>query len=266
MMDLDRLTMLLNKYDESEQKDFENLAIDEKQRAYIAGYMERQKEEDALLHLDEIETQIKSVRSKYCEPILNILEEEDNIYHGDLAEKLNLSASGLNAVVKKMQEVTIPLLKIDEIGKYKIYSLSDEVRRYVIRKSDSGIDVKNVEQKPKESLFIFLQRFIDAVDGEWREVLCNLLRGEEYSYSDDVVFQFNCFSECAIGICKENRRSLDEVKQFLKNELLCYALDEFLEVSFKYDQFLNEYFKETGSEINWKLLKRIIDIRNGKKV
>ena len=75
-----------------------------------------------------IQQQIIQSRTKYCEPILKLLFQEGELYHGDLADKLKVSPSGLNNVIKKIMETNPPLIIVNQIGKYKIYTLPDYVK------------------------------------------------------------------------------------------------------------------------------------------
>ena len=90
---------------------------------------------------DPIKRQIIGIRSKYSERILELLAQEGELYHGDLSEKLNMSPSGLNAIIRKMQECDPPIIEIMQIGKYKIYTLPAAVKEYIENKKNEIISI-----------------------------------------------------------------------------------------------------------------------------
>lgn len=77
-----------------------------------------------------IEKQIREIHSRHCEPILAVIDAEDGIIHGDLAERMGLLPSGLSSVVRKMQNCSIPLITVVQAGKYRKYSLPEYVKQY----------------------------------------------------------------------------------------------------------------------------------------
>lgn len=85
------------------------------------------------LYADKLRSdqEIMKIRTKYRDQILKILARHQNMFHKDLAGSLNISASALNAVIKQMNATSVKLININEISKYKIYSLTPAARHYV---------------------------------------------------------------------------------------------------------------------------------------
>ena len=179
---------------------------------------------------EKIEWEISQIRSKYGEKILNILKEERTMYHGDLAARLSVSPSGLNAVIKKMQGAEIPLLNVEQIGKFRKYSLSEAVRDYM-----DGIEPakhspeKELREDDGQDLFIPMQRFVEAAYEPWRECLNRLLCGEEAGVSRELQEAFEALMKQMEALYVMDNPQLDQLRRFIKNEVVVYLLDQYLE-------------------------------------
>lgn len=182
---------------------------------------------------ERIEQEINQVRSKYGEKILNFLKAERCMYHGDLAAKLEISPSGLNAIIKKMTEGEITLIHVEQVGKFKKYSLPDEVRQYM--------ENENPEQQgngiPRKAcgagLFLPVQRFVEVAGESWREILNLLLCGEDAGISQEVIRAFNDFIKQLEELYVLESPELCLIRKFIKNEVLLYLLDEYLQENSK---------------------------------
>ncbi|MBD5523919.1 MAG: hypothetical protein HDR04_05795 [Lachnospiraceae bacterium] len=231
--DVKKVKSILEIYDQQGEFVFpEEMELDEKQKEFLSGYLCAQMYEAAELEEgkeEEIRQQILQVRSKYCEEILKLLFNEGELYHGDLAQKMKLSPSGLNSIIKKMQEGDTPIINMMQIGKYKIYTLPDEVRKYMEKKAHPK--QRQVVDSPKNSrnLLLCLQRFVEKADYNWKEIMNRLLLGDEEEISDDIR---NCFRDLMTQVqwAEENDEdSFAEIKKALKNDVLIYLLEEYLD-------------------------------------
>lgn len=179
---------------------------------------------------EKIEWEISQIRSKYGEKILNILKEERTMYHGDLAVRLSVSPSGLNAIIKKMLDVEIPLLMVEQIGKFKKYSLSEAAREYMDGKeSVQHAAEKEVQRDDGQDLFIPMQRFVEAAYEPWRECLNRLLCGEEAGISGELQEAFDALMKQIEELYAVHNPQLDQLRRFIKNEVVVYLLDQYLE-------------------------------------
>lgn len=86
------------------------------------------------LQRKDVDESIKRIRTSYKHKILCILKERGSILHKDLAAEINVSPSGLNAIIKMMHETDIQLINIDKVSKYKIYSLTPIAYQYLCQK------------------------------------------------------------------------------------------------------------------------------------
>lgn len=230
---------------------------------------ELQKEDESvqkILETDyDIQRQINNVRSKYCEPVLNMLEE-GSLYHGDLAEKLNLSPSGLNAIIKKMQESPVPLIHTDQVGKYKIYSLSEEVKRFWNKKKHRQIylDTKSVSIPGEITLFSELQRYVEIAGEQWKEILGLLLQGREKYYGKELIDCFETFIQQVEKAVIEKSDDLERMKKFLKNDVLLYLLDEYINEKIKCEKNIEQYIGEECDQRKIKWMKQALEKEENK--
>lgn len=169
-----------------------------------------------------IQQQIIQSRTKYCERILKLLYQEGELYHGDLADKLQVSPSGLHAVIKKILETTPPLIVVNQIGKYKIYTLPDYVKKYFGNEHNTVIT-------NNDNLFLNLQIFIDSAGEEWKEQMNLLLQHEEDDISDETIAQFKKLAILLVNSYKNWDSDWKKVIRFFNNDVLEFLIREYEE-------------------------------------
>lgn len=257
---------ILDAYEEQYEYGFpEELELSEKQEQFLRGYLHalaKEEDEDGKGNGheekdEEVRQRMLKVRSKYCERILELLFSEGEIYHGDLADKLNLSPSGLNAIIKKMQEDDTYLVEMMQIGKYKIYMLPKDVRKYMEKKENRNNKKYRSNAVGSSNLLIGLQRFVEMVESEWKEVLSLLLQGEDDEIDENIKNYFTDFMGQVQWAEKYDEDAFRELKRVLKNDVLVYLVDEYLEV-IKDCESIRE---EIGQRKNGKRLLRHIVIK-----
>lgn len=206
---------------------------------------------------DSIRKQIIAIRSKYCEPILEILAQEGELYHGDLAEKLNMSPSGLNVIIKKMLECNPPIIEVMQIGKYKIYTLPPSVKEYIenkfdknandLRKDNAGVaDVFD----ETESIMLTLQHFSEKAGGQWRDQLNLLLQGMDDVVDAETAEQYRRLMKKIVYASKYNEDELQQLKKFLNNEVLEYLVQSYLDELKECEEFIEEIsHRENGKNL-----------------
>lgn len=176
-----------------------------------------------------IDKQVQEINSKHCIPILLIIYENEGITQGDLALRLELLPSGLNAVVKKMERCNIPLVEVTQIGKYKKYSLPEYMKRYLINLKKEKKD--SLKQRQEDNLFLLLQRFVDEAGEDWKEIMNFLLLKEEIDFSTGIEKKFFDF----INLLKKKTINCDEgvleIRAFIRNEVLLYLIDKYIEAA-----------------------------------
>lgn len=227
-----------------------NSALDSRQEQFVRGYLcaQQRETEDFETGSEEIRLQILQVRSKYCEPILQLLFQERELYHGDLADKLSLSPSGLSAIIKKMVEQEPPIIDVTQFGKYTIYTLPDRIRKYMERRG--GFKESKVSDKEAYGVNVLLplQHFVAAAGAEWRDELNLLLqkRDQESSIEDK-----NCFTELmeqAKAAKQYDSRAYDELKKVIQNDILWYLLDGYVNDIEECEQIMEEIRQRENGE------------------
>ena len=175
-----------------------------------------------------VERQIKEISSKHTMPILQIVEQDDGITHGELAELLNLLPSGLSTVVKKMENCALPLLAVSQTGKYRRYSLPGYVKQYLMEKEAEKNEAFLGKTKGK-NLFLLLQHFVEAAGEDWRDTMNILLQEVEIDSSVRVGKYLIEFME---ELQKKKDAQEDEVRsvfRFINNEVLIFLMEEYIE-------------------------------------
>lgn len=173
-------------------------------------------------HYNTIQQQIIHSRTKYCEPILKLLYQEGELYHGDLADKLKVSPSGLNAVIKKMMETNPPLIIVNQIGKYKIYELPENVKDYFGNEHNTIIT-------DNDNLFLNFQMFIESAGVDWKKQLNLLLQHEEDDISEGAIAQFKSLVILLVNAYKNWDSDWKRVVRFLNNDVLEFLIKEYKE-------------------------------------
>lgn len=79
-----------------------------------------------------VQNEIQQVKTKYKDEIITVLSKTGTMLHGDLASAIGVSASGLNAVIKKMNATSVKLIHVEEVSKYKLYSVTPAAYNYII--------------------------------------------------------------------------------------------------------------------------------------
>lgn len=169
-----------------------------------------------------IQQQIIQSRTKYCERILKLLYQEGELYHGDLADKLKVSPSGLHAVIKKIMETNPPLIIVNQIGKYKIYTLPEYVKNYFCNECNTLIT-------GNDNLFLNLQIFIDSAGVDWKKQMNLLLQHEEDDISEETIAQFRNLIVLLVNAYKNWDSDWKKVVRFLGNDVLEFLIKEYKE-------------------------------------
>lgn len=95
-----------------------------------------------------VQREIDGIKTKYKNDIILILMEKRIMFHKDLAGAIGVSPSGLSAVIKQMNASSVKLINIDEISKFKLYSLSPAAYQYglKIKKEKIGTEKRKAKQ------------------------------------------------------------------------------------------------------------------------
>lgn len=207
-------------------------------------------------HMDDfVRRQIMGIRSKYCEPILELLAKEGELYHGDLSEKLNMSPSGLSVIIKKMQECDPPIIEVMQIGKYKIYTLPQNVKEYmeeslIKRKNEeeTKADQENEPAAAEEDIMLCMQHFVEKAGEQWKDILSQLLRDVPCNADKEIRMCFDRLMVLIVDSAKYKEDSIDELNRFINNEVLKFLIEDYLSEIEECEKILNDIRKREGGE------------------
>lgn len=134
------------------------VAKDEKETLVQAGY------QCALMdvmqmYLEHLNTQydIQKISTKYRDEVLSVLAKRGTMLHGDLASAIEVSASGLNAVIKRMNATPVKLVSVEEVSKYKLYSITPIAYKYITEckpELTAQIEMRNSFEKEQREMLM----------------------------------------------------------------------------------------------------------------
>ncbi len=132
---------------------------------------------------DEIKNKEKetilSVRQKYKDPVLFEIYENPNILHSVLANRMPVSPSGLNAIIKKLNEAVPSPIHTSRQGKFTLYKLEESGKKYV-EEELLAIMASNMEDREcVQNIFRLLSSFKDQNPQKWVEIMENILNGQD---------------------------------------------------------------------------------------
>lgn len=103
-----------------------------------------------------MQNEVLKISTKYRDEVLSILAKRGTMLHGDLASAIEVSTSGLNAVIKRMNATSVKLINIEEVSKYKLYSITPIAYKYITERKPEltlQIEMKNsFEKEQRERL------------------------------------------------------------------------------------------------------------------
>lgn len=97
------------------------------------------------LYVDKANAQneILKVKTKYRDAVLRALAKRGTLLHGDLASVISVSPSQLNAIIKQMNETSVKLVNVEEISKYKLYSITPVAYKYIMKQEQEYLPRKD---------------------------------------------------------------------------------------------------------------------------
>ncbi|MBP3505400.1 MAG: hypothetical protein J6K43_03250 [Lachnospiraceae bacterium] len=108
------------------------IAKEEKETLVNVGYVNAMLDVMQIYLKDlNVQSEIQQINTKYRDEILSVLSKRGTMLHGDLASALGVSASGLNAIIKKMNGTSVKLIRVEEVSKYKLYSITPAAYSYI---------------------------------------------------------------------------------------------------------------------------------------
>ncbi len=131
---------------------------------------------------------IAQIKQKYRDSLLMEIYESGRIIHAGLANRLPVSASGLNAIIKKMNEASIQPIRETKAGKFKFYTLTEDGKKYVESTLLPSVISNRRDSEEVHNLFLLLAMYKDQHQETWCKNLKMFLEKESKiaDISDDV--------------------------------------------------------------------------------
>lgn len=131
---------------------------------------------------------IAQIKQKYRDPLLMEIYESGRIIHAGLANRLPVSVSGLNAIIKKMNEAPIQPIRETKAGKFKFYTLTGEGKKYVESTLLPSVISNRRDSEEVHNLFSLLAMYKDQHQDTWCKNIKMFLEKERESTDtvDDV--------------------------------------------------------------------------------
>ncbi|MCM1038806.1 MAG: hypothetical protein NC434_05730 [Ruminococcus sp.] len=121
---------------------------------------------------------VMQIKQKYRDSVLLEIYESDRILHAELANRLSVSASGLNAVIKKMNEGPVKTIREIKAGKFKFYTLTKEGTEYVETIILPSLIVSGQDTEEVHNMLHLLSLFKDKNPEVWPDKLVELSEKE----------------------------------------------------------------------------------------
>lgn len=142
----------------------------------------------ALVPSDSESETIIHLKQKFKDPVLLELYQSVRMLHSVLANRIEVSPSGLNAIIKKLNDIPDAPIQIDKKGKFTYYSLLKPGIEYVEKTLLPMFAVKDEEKEAFNNIYDLAAAFKDKTQEKWGEKLLAVL--EEETSEDDEGFGF----------------------------------------------------------------------------
>ena len=183
-----------------------NLAEDDI-KSDLTLFHSRTNERQGLTAVKEIEN-VDQIKQKYKNQTLLEIYWTDQILHVMLANRLGLSPSGLNATIKKINDVAARPLQEKRSGKFKSYSLTDVGKNYVETEVFSLLMDSEQDEEDIHSIYNLLSAYKDKNQGNWIRNLKELTSESDVEDENiDVELRNEFLSEYARFYRRESKKA-----------------------------------------------------------
>lgn len=157
------------------------------------------------------EREIDKIRTGYRDEIFFYLSRRITLFHKELASLLQVSPSGLNAIIKLMNAEGVKTVNIEKVSKYTVYSLTPAAYQYALKR-------KICDYHQDKKLFGATVELLLKEDEEYRDQEKDVFgNNEQYielkptktRKSADMIFDFARESNLRKGSVKHRSMMLD---------------------------------------------------------
>lgn len=122
---------------------------------------------------------ISQIKQKYKDQVLIEIYESGRILHAELANRIPISASGLNAVIKKINEFRIKAVRETKAGKFKFYTLTKEGLNYIENIVLPLLISSKQDEEAVHNLFHLIALYKDKNPETWVAGLSQIIKNKE---------------------------------------------------------------------------------------
>lgn len=160
-----------------------------------------------------IQNEIQQIHTKYRDEILTILAKSGTLLHKDLASAAGVSISGLTAIIKQMNATSVKMIHVEEISKFKLYSITPVAYKYVMQNMpELSIDLE-IGTNRKEQYFNYIMEMSKIIKNK-REAASE----NEYSDKIKVIRQCEKMMKKEIDLGEEHSEKIRFIKPYDKEK------------------------------------------------
>lgn len=222
----------------------------------------------------EEEAAFMQVKQKYKNQILAEVYFTDRLSHLYLSNRLGVSASGLNATVKKVNDIDPKPLREIPAGKFKYYSLTEDGKKYVETEILSRLWDSEQNKEDVCNIWKLLNDYKESNQGKWNECFTKLLSeeagiSEERKDSDELVYEFlREYSDFYYRETEkaENLLSLLIADKELRQRIVSYVKIEYENHKGTVFDILNRWTEQNCEEVYQMVDQMFQDVKAGTKM
>jgi len=128
---------------------------------------------------------IFTLRQKYKDPLLFMLYENPKMLHSNVAHYMQVSQSGLTAIVKKLYDADDEPIEVEKQSKFTFYSLRESGKEYVEQILLPQIIPDNSSESSVHNIVQLLMIFKSHNPKAWSEELAGMLEDPEPAEEQD---------------------------------------------------------------------------------
>lgn len=198
---------------------------------------------------EEKET-IVQLKQKYKDTVLLEVFQSERILHSVLANRIKVSPSGLNAIIKRLNDIPDKAICMEKSGKFTYYTLSESGNAYVEGVLLPSFANDETEKKFFKNTYQLLNAFRDKNQAKWQEKLLDIVRDE--SVADD---EGNGFLNELSYYCVQSEEKAHALLRVLIPDKDCYQpIMEYLKTAHKLEvksveELLGQWLQDDEKEV-----------------
>lgn len=193
---------------------------------------------------------ILQIKQKYRDQVFMEIHESGRILHAQLANRISVSASGLNAIVKKLNEISVKTIHETKAGKFKFYTLTGECDKYVKSVILPTVISDKQDEEEVHNLFNLLSVYKDKNQEVWQDKIMKLL--EKKPTDDEETLDMSDAIGCELlqALGQFYQREKDKAKRLLELGIADKQIQQSI-ISYFDKNFMNNNATAWGTLNQW---------------